>query len=582
MPVYTFDFGINETDSTQVTEALSGENFDLFLAAKHLFPRRTFDLKGTAPNAASINGINQLIKRDDSDTTLVFEAVPPTYYLWDGATFTSVRTTSLDTDSMFRDTHWPLDDTLVITDLARLTPLLSWDGVTLSRHNTGLASGSPLTNTGITEAVGVYTVTTPGHAYAIGDTVIISGSDIHDGEYEVIATTGTTWDFTAVPGLGASATHGASDKTVDVYAKYSVVHNGRLWLFNVLTDADNPHMILASAFEDPESFDTVNRSGVATGNAAFYTLTADLKPINGVAVFNRQIIISTVDGALHRLSGVDAADYQFVTYFMGSAAQGNESMVNIGNDVIYVRRGGNIDLLSSTDTAGDVRADDVSRWIPETVKDLSDSITVYDEGNQKVLFIVGNQALVLFKDILATGGGSPWSFYRTELPDVFNTRAVRYLRRPGEKTWTLYLGSRDGNIYDLNGAGSGDSGTAITVSRRSQIIEYDKRLIMMGKINYRRLAEIPCSLIFEWSDEYNTTQCDFILKGAPAGAAIPAYYNSESYYNSGTDFYNEGFSFLDRVSHQNFAPAGRANSFTMTFTATTLGAFHIDNLMLSE
>ena len=68
----TFEFGINETEATQQTEALDGFNFDLELGAKRLFPRKPIDLKGTLPNAGSVNGIMQLIKRDNTETTLVY------------------------------------------------------------------------------------------------------------------------------------------------------------------------------------------------------------------------------------------------------------------------------------------------------------------------------------------------------------------------------------------------------------------------------------------------------------------------------------------------------------------------------
>ncbi|GAG26914.1 unnamed protein product, partial [marine sediment metagenome] len=226
---------------------------------------------------------------------------------------------------MLRDTYWSLDDHLVITDLRKLTPLLNWDGTDATRHKANLGAGVTTNNTDITESpAGTYTVLSAAHGLDLGDLAIIAGDDntALNGEWEVTNDVSAgAWAFTADPGKGDTASNGTTEKSVELFAKYSIVHNNRLWLFNVKTDGDdNPHMILASEFEDPESFDTVNRSGVATGNAAFFTLTPDLKEINGVALFNRQLIISTHDGRLHRLSGLDAADYQFTTYFAGSAA----------------------------------------------------------------------------------------------------------------------------------------------------------------------------------------------------------------------------------------------------------------------
>ena len=596
----TFDFGINETEATQQTEALAGFNFDLELAAKRLFPRRPIDLKGTLPNAGSVNGLMQLVTRADVETTLVFsgEATTPAIYSWTGlntsTAFTSERTTNCFSTSMLRDTYWSLDDHLVITDLRKLTPLLNWDGTDLTRHKVNLGAGATTSITDISESSGTYTVLSASHGLVLGDLAIIADSldaDL-DGEHEVTnVPSAGAWDYEDATSLG-TASAGTTEKSVELFAKYSVVHNNRLWLFNITTDSDeNPHMILASTFEDSESFDTVNRNGVATGNAAFFTLTPDLKPINGVVLFNRQLIISTEDGALHRLSGLDASDYQFTTYYAGSAAVGEESMANIGNDVVYMLKGGGIDLLGATDTSGDVRADDVSRWIPTTTKDLTSSQTVYDQQNQKVFFFLASKILVLFKDILSTGGGSPWTVYKTSLTDsdgasIFTTKAVKYMRRPGETTQTIYFGDSDGNIYDVNGSGLGDNSSNIMTSRKSPLIETDRLNIMRGNVQYRRLGEFDLSLIFDWAEEYNTTQSDIPLKGPPASEDTPAYWNLDSYYQGtagaeglrAEDYYNEGFSFADQVSKQNFAPAGRSDAFFMTIEMDTTVQYQIDHI----
>ena len=591
-----FPFGLNETEATQPGEALSGHNFELELAATRLFPRKPIDLKGTVPNGGSVNGLMQLVTRGEVETTLVYggAATTPTLYSWTGSNtstaFTSERTTNLASSSMLRDTYWSLDDHLVITDLRKLTPLLNWNGTSATRHKANLGAGTTTANTAITESPsGTYTVLSASHGLDLGDLAIIAGSDNSslNGEWEVTNDVSAgAWAFTATNGLGStSATHGTTEKSVELHAKYSIVHNNRLWLFNVKTDSDdNPHMILASAFEDSESFDTVNRNGIATGNAAFFTLTPDLKEINGVALFNKQLIISTHDGALHRLSGLDAADYQFKTYYSGSSAVSEESMANIGNDVIYMLKGGGIDLLGATDTSGDVRADDVSRWLPTSTKDLAASTVIYDQQNQKVFFFLDDSVLVLFKDILATGGGSPWSVYKTSLKDgntsIFSTKSVKYMRRPATTNQTVYFGGSCGCIYDLNGSGTGDNGSGIAVSRKTPLLTTSRTNILRGNIQYRRLGAFSCSLIFQWADEYNSTQCDITLKGPPSTEGSPAYYNGDAYYNSADDFYNEGFSFAEEVSHQNFSPAGRSGGVFMTYSSEDTVQFQIDSIDL--
>ena len=151
----TFEHGLNETEATQPTEAHEGWNFDLELGAKRLFPRKPIDLKGTVPNGGSINGIMQLVKRDNTETTLIYggEATVPTLYSWTGVNtstaFTSKRTTNLASSSMLRGTYWSLDDHLTITDLRRVTPLLHWDGSSVDRHFTNLGTGTTTVNAGI-------------------------------------------------------------------------------------------------------------------------------------------------------------------------------------------------------------------------------------------------------------------------------------------------------------------------------------------------------------------------------------------------------------------------------------------------
>jgi len=599
MPRITFDYGINETESTQQNECESGYNFELELASKHLKPRLPIDLKGTVPNGGSVNGIMQLVTTADSETTLIYgggTVTTPAIYSWTGANtstaFTSVRTTNLGSTSMLRGVYYGLDDYLTIVDIQKLTPILNWNGTTCSRHKTGLTSGNPQSVT-LTCSSGTVTAAEAAHGRSVGDLVTVAGADetAFNGEFEVTSvptTTAWTYTITACPTATATGTITA-DSGVVLYAKYGVVHNNRLWLFNITTDSDdNPHMILASEFENPESFDTVVRSGIATGDEPFYTLTPDLKPINGVALFNKQLIISTVDGALHRLIGLDASDYQFVTYYSGSAAVGTESIANIGNDVTFMKKGGNIDLLSATDTSGDVRADDVSRWLPDSTKDKTGTLIIYDQQNQKVFYFLSDRVLVLFKDIAAQGGGSPWGTYKTTLTNaedstnIFNTNAALYMYRPQESSLTVYFGDKDGNIYDLNGSGTGDNGSDIIVSRRTALIESTRDIILQGYVHYRRLGEMNCSLIFDWANEYNETQSDITLKGPPASQADPTYYGGGYYYSEADNFYNEGFAFAEKKSRQNFAPAGRSEGFNFTYYSESTVQFQIDYVALNE
>ena len=49
------------------------------------------------------------------------------------------------------------------------------------------------------------------------------------------------------------------------------------------------------------------------------------------------------------------------------------------------KEGGSIDLLSSTQNYGDVRADDLTRWIPDTVRGLTDGLWDVSEARDRAI-----------------------------------------------------------------------------------------------------------------------------------------------------------------------------------------------------
>jgi hypothetical protein len=518
-----FGGGLNEQQQPDIGEAAAGSyNFELSKDQNRLTPRAPFDLKGTATNAGSISGFLQLVKRDDSETTLVQAGT--TVYLWDGASsFTNKG--SCTSGSKLRDTYWALGDYLVITDLAKLTAVSKWDGTTFSAITTGLGS--------------------------------------------------------------------------TLYAKYGIVRDGRMWLFNVSAGSDTPHLMVASAFEDPTSYSTTLRGGAtadgggsfSTGLEAFYMLAPDLRPINGVVeTLAGDLIISTVEGSLFKLTGTSPQTYKWDKFYPGSQAVGTESIVSTGNDIMYMRKGGNIESLVSTQNYGDVAADDLSRWIPDQVKNLTGCQAVYDQQNQKVLFFLSNKVLVLFKDILyggaLTGEGpersklSPWSVYRTDHASGFSTNAVRYMRKPGTTDTSVYYGSSDGKIFDLNGTGtSGDGGTtSIQLIRKSRLVGTDIHHISRGNVQYRRVNAVSLNIEMDWADEYNTSTATVTLKG-PGVGDVGVYFGSAIYFG-GTIFFGQGFAFSDRVTHQNFSSVGRGNAAFLTLSALTSKNWQADNLEL--
>src|SRR5690349_3091736 len=128
--ILTFPYGLNENISIQPGECSLGYNFDLAAFRTSLNPRLPYDLKSTAPNAGKITGLMQLVKRDNTETTLV--CAGSTVYKWDGdGTWTS-KATGLTTDALLRGHYWSLLDQLIITDLNLNNVVSTWDGTTYS------------------------------------------------------------------------------------------------------------------------------------------------------------------------------------------------------------------------------------------------------------------------------------------------------------------------------------------------------------------------------------------------------------------------------------------------------------------
>lgn len=390
------------------------------------------------------------------------------------------------------------------------------------------------------------------------------------------ATTVRTWNGSAV----AALTHGITGVT-NLYAKYGAVFQNRMWLFNVTTDATAlPHVLLASAFEDHEDFNNADTptSSSLTASSAFFLVVPDLRPINGVAVFFNTLVISTVNGALFKLTGTDATDYAIVPLYQGSSAAGDESIVNTGNDVMYVRKGGNIERLMTSDTYGDTEADDLSRWIKTEVQDLTGGIAVYDQAHQLVMWFTGGEILVLAKNSLDLDV-SPWMKWTTRMASALDVSAAKYLRVPGTTNYSVYFGGPQGQIYDLHGSGAADAGsTLIAAYRKSKLISELNTVddFVSGRVHYRRKGVCDLVLEFEWSENYANSRCLVPLLGPITSGGV-AFWGGDVYW-SGDNYWNQGGVEEFRVSTSGFSAVGKSTSFFLTVTIASTVDFLVNKI----
>jgi len=385
------------------------------------------------------------------------------------------------------------------------------------------------------------------------------------------------WDGASLNVLG----HGLG---VDFYARYAEVANGRVILGNIKTaTTEIPHMLVLSAFEDHETYDTSKRSGdgsFTTGLEAHYILTPDLRPINGMIQFKRTLIISTEGGRLYELVGDDSTNYKFEKFYSGSAAVGYDSFVNANDDVFYIRQGGVIESLRATVSYGDVGTDDISLPIRKTMKNNTGGRIVYDQTNRKVFFFLGGQVVVLFKDLI-TSDESPFSIYKTTHTSNFTTKAAEYMEYPGSSNKTVLFGDSTGNIYDMNGIGiAGDAGTdSIQTIRKLALQDFNYDQILAGRVYYRRSLECELSVTLEWGDENATTSLLIPIKGR-VGASNINYFGGGKYFGDG-DYFGEGDPVGNPVS-KGFSAVGKGSSVFAEFQIDTVGNFEIDYIEVPD
>lgn len=484
-------------DRINPLECTDGENFILDPGNGEFRPRPAFDLVGTVPNASEIRGFVTLRETDGTVTMLVQAA--GAVYKWDGAaSFTSVG--SVSSSAKLRGTaasFWALTDRVLIADLNQVEEVHEWDGTTFQQTSFFDEDGS-----------------------------------------------------TSFPGFRA---------------RYIVVDNERAYFGNIYESSQSfPHLLIASKRGDYTVVSASTRaaaSGIGA-DAPWFLPVPQLKPINGMAKAFGVLAISQQAGDFEQLAGSDSTDFQLNKLYAvaDTGAVGDESVVTIGNDIVY-GKASHIESLLSTDKYGNVEFDDLSFKIADDITSVKDWTLCYNPRVRRLYCFPegGNEVHVLHTDFIGTEL-SPWSKYTTESSFSFQPTAVMVCRDPADGLEYTFMGDANGNLYRMEGTGtSGDAGSANIIAYR-QSIQYLSPLDshafdIEGWVTHRKQNANSCQLRFLFAGE-NVYDVRKTITLSAVSYDTP--YNGSVYY--GGSFYY-GAAQQNRLVRRQFAIPGEANAF---------------------
>jgi len=389
---------------------------------------------------------------------------------------------------------------------------------------------------------------------------------------------------------GTTFQHVAHNLSGAFIAKYAYVIDERAFYANVSSNGtDTPHLFAGSKVSDYKTISVSDAPSNSLGSGdAFFLLTPDLKPINGIVSAFGETVFSSQRGRLFILTGTDSTNFAIAELYPDSAASGDESLVFVGNDIVYGRQG-RIEAVSSTQNFGDVESDDLSRMISGDVEGFDNWTSVANLRLQRIYFFPDGeqQCLMLQKSLrdqevrFATGRSlqgqspkSPWSKFVTAHSFAFTPTAVMNMYDQVDGLEYVFMGDSAGNIYRMEGTGTaGDGGTTdITVSRTSPMFSVPlnaEAFNVEGWIKYRRNEAFTATLTLLWSGV--AVLNEVVTIDAPAISGRPVY-GGGFHYSDGTDY---GTAFAERFVREPFGIAGKSNEFQLQIEVSGTAAFRI-------
>jgi len=295
-------------------------------------------------------------------------------------------------------------------------------------------------------------------------------------------------------------------------------------------------------------------------------------------------MLSTERGMIFNLTGTDATNFAFATFYANSSAAGTESVCEVGNDFIYGRPG-RIESVYDTNTFGNSDFDDLTAIVSDQVAAYTGWTIVFNSRTRKAYaFPAGvSEVWVLDKAIsdagqLGQGTLSPWMRWRTSHAMAFKPTYVASMLDPVDGLEYIIMGDSSGNLYRMEGTGSaGDGGSASIdlqfqtklVSARLDSRAYD----LEGYVKYNtQSSSSTLTLTFQYQGEnIFSNSVTTTLAAAPAGNYFSG---SGSYYNSGIG-YNQ---ISGRLTRNRFNVPGTANDFQLLAEVNSVNPISINEI----
>jgi hypothetical protein len=522
-----FPFGLNENLDQDVGECSDGYNFELAYGQTGMVPRAPFDLKGTAPNAGAITGIMQLVKRDNTQTTLI--AAGNVLYKWDGASSWTNKA-SITAPALLRDTYWSLGDYSIVTDINQNNVVGKWDGSTYAA----------LTTTGLASALyAKYAIVFLNRVWLFN---IKYGSSSYP--HMILACKfedPTNWDIST---RGGPTNVGGGSFATGLEAFYLLVPdlkpiNGVCLFANQLIISTDTGRLWNLQGTSSSTFQFVD----------FYDNSPAVGQENVVTIGN-DVVFARQGGAIALVSA---------TQSYGNVFTGN---------------------LSSwlPDTTANLNG------FSQIVYDVANQ-KVFFFTTGKVLVLYKN--LLAQDRYQVLSGKSPWSIYTTLDSSQFTTQAAKFMFIPGTTNYSVYWGDSTGRVMDMNGTGvNGDAGSSIIQSfRMSRHYGNDTvqpwpwtRENITGHIRYKRINQVDFTVGLIWDEEFSSTQNTVTLKGQ-TGADTAPYFGGTFYYTK-TSYYSQGFQFKNYISGINIDPGGKGPGFYISTFASCNSTYEVTSIDL--